>query len=90
MSITIERPRIKRRFIMFPTPRILRIKNKVKEIEIIKPLFLFNRRTEVNKRANKKKRKTKKIITPGVEGSVRYINKKSAIKRKTIAKRVGK
>lgn len=75
---------------MFPTPRILRIKNKVKETEIIKPLFLFNKRVDVNKRKSKKNKTTKRITTPGVEGSVKYTRPDNRIKSNIIAKKVEK
>lgn len=75
---------------MFPTPRILKIKNKVRETEIIKPLFLFKKRVDVNKRTSKKNKTTKRITIPGVEGSVKYTSPDNKIKSKIIAKKVEK
>jgi len=56
---------------MFPIPKNLRIKNKVSEIEIIRPLLVFAKMVAEEKRLAKKKIRKNIGITPKVVGSTK-------------------
>ena len=84
ISTETATPIIKRKLIIFPTPRYLSIKKERAETAISKPLLVFaSIIDEVKNRAIKKRMKKRKI-TPELPGVVKYMRKEIAPHKKTI------
>jgi len=67
----IKRPSNKSKFRIFPIPKYLRIKKRVKKTEIDKPRLESAKRVAKEKRKAKKIKKKKRGTTPKVSGSTK-------------------
>ena len=64
-------PIIKRRFIMFPTPKNLKSAKRVMAVAVITPLLRFVNRTEKVKRVARNSNRKKRGRMPKFAGSVK-------------------
>jgi hypothetical protein len=72
ISAANPRPKIKRRFKIFPTPKYLRIRKRTRHKAIINPLLVFVKITANVKSSARKTMRKKIVIIPGIFGSIKY------------------
>lgn len=83
-------PDINNRFTTFPTPKYLRIRNKVAARERKTPLLVFKSRVDRVKRRARKNKVKKAGKAANVKGSIKTISKIKAAHKTIITKSVGR